>query len=236
MLQPQEQELKCCCSYLSTVQAATGLTPAQRATLVDSMISLTEQIGLNNDTLFKAVACLDRYLSAGPVSLALLQPVSIACLWIASKYEELASIPAVVFAPFMVSPDGQSLGSEAQAVQLLVKLEIGVLRALDYRLASIITPKAFKHKFLQRLWTDAGAVGKRSDRQHQQLYSMTSYLTEVSLLEYQLLRWPPSMLAAASYALAQLLLGLHLVSAQPVAQILLTLACDTVWLCCSRLA
>lgn len=176
------------------------------------MVLLTEQIGLSNDSLFMAVACLDKYLSAAPVTLPLLQPVSVACLWIASKYEELASIPAAVFAPFMVSPDGQSLGSETQAVQLLVKLEIGVLQAIDYRLASIVTTKAFKHRIIQRLWSDARTVTQLSERQQQQLYSLTSYLTEVSLLEYQLLQWPPSMLASAAYALAQLLLGFPLVS------------------------
>eukprot|EP00878_Enallax_costatus_P005911 GHUV01006202.1.p3 GENE.GHUV01006202.1~~GHUV01006202.1.p3 ORF type:complete len:134 (+),score=35.22 GHUV01006202.1:1195-1596(+) len=118
------------------------------------MNSLTDQIGLSNDTLFMAVAVVDRYLSVVPVSVALLQPVSVACLWIASKYEELAAIPAAVFAAFMVSPEGISLGSEAQAVQLLLELEIGVLRALDYRLASIVTTKAFKHRIFQRLWSD----------------------------------------------------------------------------------
>lgn len=176
------------------------------------MIALTEQLGLTNDTLFLAVAILDRYLSVAPVSAALLQPISVACLWIASKYEELCSLTAAVFAPYMLSPDGQSLGNESHAVQLLLKLEVGVLQALEYRLASIVTTKSFKHKIIQRLWSDEAAVAKLSHQKHQQLYSLTSYLTEVSLLEYQLLRWRPSMLAAAAYAVAQILLGLHLVS------------------------
>eukprot|EP00878_Enallax_costatus_P008435 GHUV01008816.1.p1 GENE.GHUV01008816.1~~GHUV01008816.1.p1 ORF type:complete len:312 (+),score=60.61 GHUV01008816.1:343-1278(+) len=208
----QDQQLQEYCShYLSTTQAKTGLTQSQRATLVDSMIALTEQLGLTNDTLFLGVAVLDRYLSVAPVSIALLQPISVACLWIASKYEELCSLTAAVFAPYMLSPDGQSLGNESHAVQLLVKLEIGVLQALEYRLASILTTKSFKHRIIQRLWSDEAAVAKLPHHKHQQLYSLTSYLTEVSLLEYQLLRWPPSMLAAAAYAVAQILLGLHLV-------------------------
>lgn len=207
----QEPGYVCFCYYLSTTQATTGLTQSQRATLVDSMISIAEQLGLTNDTLFTAVAVLDRYLSVVPVSLALLQPISVACLWIASKYEELTALSAAVFAPFMLSPDGQSLGSETHAVQLLVQLEMRVLQALDYRLANIVTTKAYKHWIIQRLWGDAAAVAKLTQRQHQQLYSLTSYLTEVSLLEYQLLQWPPNMLAAAAYAVAQILLGLHLV-------------------------
>jgi len=83
-------------------------------------------------------------------------------------------------------------------------LEESVLTALGYRLASIVTTKAYKHGIMQHLCSShssaavkpmpaarglpaspAAAVGL-SPLQLDQLYCMTSYLTEISLLEYQL--------------------------------------------------
>lgn len=62
---------------------------------------------------------------------------------------------------------------------------------------------------MQRLCCSSAAA-QLTTKQLDQLYCMTSYLTEVALLEYQLLPMLPSELAAAAYAYSHVLLGLPL--------------------------
>lgn len=167
-------------------------------------------MGLDNDVLFLGVACLDKYLAATMTLPQMLQPVSIACLWVAGKYESATAPRAAVFASLISAPQVQSIRGNLTPLQLLLWLEADILGALDYRLASIITTRHHKHAITHCSPTTDSAP--KMEGQRQLLYSMTSYLTEVSLLEYQLLPCHPSQLAAASHALAHVLLGMHLVS------------------------
>jgi cyclin A len=177
--------------------------------VVDNMIAAAARLGLNNDSLFTAVAVLDRYLAAKPVLLALLQPTGIACLWVASKYEQLV-VPPVLHYAMLVQGSEQSLHSNSVHLskQLLVELEAEILQALDYRLAAIVTVKAFKAWLMQQLHCSKAAAAM-SRRQLDQLYCMTSYLTEVSLLEYRLLPYKPSQVTSAAFVYAHVLLGLQ---------------------------
>lgn len=64
------------------------LTPHARASAVDWMVDAAWQLGLANDTLFLAVALLDRYLAQQPQGASwplLLVPMSAVCLWVAAK-------------------------------------------------------------------------------------------------------------------------------------------------------
>jgi hypothetical protein len=131
-------------------------------------------------------------------------------------------------------------GSSTAPQQLLVLLEVRVLRAVDYNLARIVTTKAFVHPTMQLLAAamqedtaaaPAGGSGsvagdaattstaaafaqqqlqQRRQQQYSELYWLTSYLAEATLLEYNLLSCKPSELAAAAFAVAQLLLGLKI--------------------------
>eukprot|EP00775_Hariotina_reticulata_P008902 gene8902-9079_t len=216
-----------CCTYMHSTQAGTGMTPEHRARTVDSMIAAAAALRLQNDSLFTAVACLDRYLSVVPTQATLLQPAGIACLWLAAKFEEVYNqqlLRGINFSRFMLGPGGNLLGEAPAALQLLVLLEERILTALDYRLASIVTVITCKHRIMQQLCSGSGATAKQqaglmmlssppaagglSKLQLDQLYCMTSYLTEISLLEYQLLTCRPGELAAAALAVAGLLLGL----------------------------
>lgn len=198
--------------YVPASPDATGITAAQRANVVDGMIAAAASLCLTNDALFLGVACLDKYLKAATSSPQLLQPLSIACLWVAAKYDCVIIPPAAAFARFMIDPQGMSLGGATTSVDLLIMLEASVLETLDYRLASLTTTKEHKHAILEKAWAVPKAAAL-SSQQQQQLYSMVSYLTEVSLLEYQLLPCNADQVAAAAYVLAHVLLGMQLVSA-----------------------
>jgi cyclin A len=225
-------------AYLATTQANSGICAEQRAAAIDTMISAAAALGLHSEALFTAVSCLDAYLAAQPTNAVLLQPLGIACLWLAAKYEQLC-VPSVrCFAQFVSMPPGapaELQGSSTAPQQLLVLLEVRVLRAVDYNLARIVTTKAFVHRIMQLLAaamqedTAAALAGgsatntaaaaaaaysqqlqQRRQQQYSQMYWLTSYLAEATLLEYHLLSCKPSELAAAAFAVAQLLLGLKI--------------------------
>ncbi|KAF6261779.1 hypothetical protein COO60DRAFT_1678890 [Scenedesmus sp. NREL 46B-D3] len=215
----QQGESQFCCSYLSSTQASTGITAGQRASVVDNMVAAAAGLALSNDSLFLAVALLDRYMAVQAAPLHLLQPIGIACLWASTKYEQ-CKIPANrFFSQLIMGRDGVPLGAVPAAKQLLVVLEQAVLSAVDFRLASIITSKAFKHCIMQRLGGSLAAA-QLSCEQLDQLYCMVSYLSEAALLEYQLLPVQPSRIAAAAYGFAHVLLGipLHAATLQQLTQ------------------
>ncbi|WIA41804.1 hypothetical protein OEZ86_009135 [Tetradesmus obliquus] len=205
----QQCESHFCYTYLSSTQASTGITAGQRASVVDNMVAAAASLGLDNDSLFLAVALLDRYLAARPAPLHLLQPTGIACLWAAAKYEQSRVPASRFFSQLVLGRNGVPLGAVPASKQLLVVLEQAVLAAVDFRLAAIVTPKAFKHCIMQRL-CGSPAAAQLSCKQLDQLYCMVSYLSEVALLEYQLLPVQPSLLAAAAYGYAHVLLGIPL--------------------------
>jgi cyclin A len=226
------------CAYLETTQVHSGITPELRAAAVDTMISAAAALGLHSEALFTAVACLDGFLAAQATHAALLQPLGIACLWLAAKYEQLCVPPVRYFAQFVRMPKdmpAELQGDAAAPQQLLVLLEVRVLRALDYNLARVVTVKSFVHRIMQLLaaamqqestaaaaaYPAAAAAGiqqhqkqlllhqqqQQQRQQYNQLYWLTAYIAEASLLEYNLLPCKPSELAAAAFAAAQLLLG-----------------------------
>lgn len=79
------------------------------------------------------------------------------------------------------------------------------MQAIDYRLASVTTTKTF----LRRLMFEICSLGNPNAAPplDDKLYFLTSYLAEASLLEYGLLAFLPSRVAAASFALAHVLLA-----------------------------
>jgi hypothetical protein len=107
-------------------------------------------------------------------------------LWVAQKYED-NSAPAA--SAFLAA--GQLPFSPSQ----LLDAEEAVLKALDYRLASMPTAKTF----LRRL---AALVPLGSE-----LYLLASYLCETCLLEWHLSEQPGSVVAAAAVVTAARLLG-----------------------------
>lgn len=212
--QHQQSSGICSCSSISistisSVPATNGITPMLRASVVDSIIKAAHRLELGNDTLFLAVACLDRYLAVQWTDTKLVQPVGIACLWVASKFLDSMLPASVCFAAQMVGPQGVPMGRGQAELELLLQLEVAVLNALDFRLADIVTSYAEKHGMIERYWGTSACAGL-SAVQRLLLLSMTSYLSEAMQLEYNLLPYTPAAQAAAAFACAHVLLGLPL--------------------------
>ncbi len=65
-----------------------------RTMLVDWLGEVREEFRLQPETLFLAVAFLDRFLALRPVPRKELQLVGLTVLWVAAKFEEVYAPPA----------------------------------------------------------------------------------------------------------------------------------------------
>ncbi|WIA28421.1 hypothetical protein OEZ86_010967 [Tetradesmus obliquus] len=197
------------------------ISASDRASLVDSVTRTATQLQLSSDVLFLAVACLDRVLSLRIIASKQLDTAALACLWIAAKFEHCVVPPAVHFLAA-----AQADFTSPAARRLLVDMEAVILKALDYRVCTSPTSKTFlRTTFIQMQaqlqQQHAGLLGKQQHSSSSsstssaaaaaagqidpRLYFCASYLAEMSLLESKLAPFPPSQVAAAAFATANLL-------------------------------
>lgn len=170
--------------YLDRVQP--DMNSNMRAILIEWLVEVADEYTLLSDTLFQSVNYLDRYLSKVPVHRSKLQLVGIACMWIASKYEEEYSPSARQFC---------EITENTYTVKQLLEMEREVLRQLNYE-CTVPTTKIFLRRCLQVC--DAG----------EDLHYTASYIAELSLLDHHMLRFLPSMIAAAAVLITRKLLHL----------------------------
>lgn len=123
--------------YVANVQHE--MSPHMRKILVDWLVEVAQEYRLNSDTLHLTVDLLNRFLSLQPVAREELQLVGIACMWIASKFEEIYAPTARNFCYIT-----DNTYDQAQ----LVAMEARVLERLEFRLA-LPTSKTFQRRYLQ---------------------------------------------------------------------------------------
>lgn len=74
-------------AYLDTTQVEVDAH--KRLMLVDWLVEVVDEFQLSQETLYLAVALLDRFMSAKPVLCCQLQLLGVTCLWVAAKFEEV---------------------------------------------------------------------------------------------------------------------------------------------------
>eukprot|EP00798_Chlamydomonas_sp_ICE-L_P005764 gene5764-6061_t len=168
--------------YLETFQA--DVNSKMRAILVDWLVEVAEEYKLCADTLYQTINYLDRFLSVCKINRNKLQLVAAACMWVASKYEEIYPPSA---ADFVYITDNTYTRDQ------VLQMEEAVLKILDYEL-TVPTAKLFLRRLLQVCNPD------------ELLHYLSNYLTEVSLLDHNMLQFLPSEIAAASVYLSNLIL------------------------------
>jgi hypothetical protein len=104
--------------------------------------------------------------------------------------------PATLIAAQPPAPRAPSRGLDPHAPRRF--------QAIDYRIASVATVKTFLRRIMQQLGAAEAARGGCVDGA---LYFLAAYLAEASLLEYSMLSYLPSRVAAAALSLAHVLLG-----------------------------
>merc|ERR1712121_614297 len=160
----------------------SDITHGMRSILVDWLVGVGEEDKLQTETLHLAVNYIDRFLSYMSVQRAKLQLVGAACMFIAAKYEEI--YPPDVGEFVYITDDTYNK-------RQVLRMEHLVLKVLGFDL-SAPTANVFLAQMCQ--------MSKSDDKIHH----LAMYLCELSLLHGDtLLRFAPSVVSAASLALAR---------------------------------
>nr|KAF6499360.1 cyclin B2 [Molossus molossus] len=140
---------------------------------------------LLQETLYMCIAIMDRFLQVQPVSRKKLQLVGITALLLASKYEEMFS-PNIE--DFVYITDNAYTSSHIREMEALI------LKELKFELG-----RPLPLHFLRR----ASKAGEVDVEQH----TLAKYLMELTLIDYDMVHYHPSKVAAAASCLSQKVLG-----------------------------
>merc|ERR1719498_1411361 len=155
-----------------------------RAILIDWLVDVHKKYKLRTETLFMAVNLIDRFLEVQVTAQRYLQLVGVTALLIAAKFEEVypPQIKEFVY-----------VTDKAYSKEDILKMEVCILRTLQFK---ICRPTAMS--FLERYQSINGCTDA-----HRHL---AQYLLELSLVEYKMLKYGPSHLAASAILLSNKLL------------------------------
>ncbi|XP_071675492.1 cyclin-A3-1-like isoform X1 [Lolium perenne] len=171
--------------YIGTIQ--NDISANMRGILVDWLVDVADEFKLLADTLYLAVSYIDRFLTVSVVSRNKLQLLGVASLLVAAKYEEIY-LPKVN--EFSEITDG------TYTKQQVVKMEADILKFLNFQVGGP-TIRTFLRKFLTSCRGGNPASAKR-------LELTCSYLAELSLIDYDCIKFLPSVIAAACLFVARL--------------------------------
>ncbi|XP_061970956.1 G2/mitotic-specific cyclin-2-like isoform X3 [Populus nigra] len=153
-----------------------------RGILIDWLIEVHYKFELMEETLYLTVNLIDRFLAVHPVVRKKLQLVGVTAMLLACKYEEV-SVPVV--------EDLILISDKAYSRKEVLDMEKNMVNALQFNL-SVPTPYVFMRRFL-----------KASQCDRKQLELLAFFIIELCLVEYSMLKFPPSLLAAAAIYTAQ---------------------------------
>ncbi|KAB2030669.1 hypothetical protein ES319_D05G249300v1 [Gossypium barbadense] len=174
-------------NFMETIQ--NDINSSMRAILIDWLVEVAEEYRLVQDTLYLTVSYIDRYLSGNTMNRQRLQLLGVACMMIASKYEEICA-PQVE--EFCYITDNTYFKDE------VLEMESSVLNYLKFEMTAP-TAKCFLRRFVR-------AAQGINEVPSMQLECMANYIAELSLLEYSMLCYPPSLIAASAIFLAKFIL------------------------------
>jgi cyclin B len=156
-----------------------------RAILVDWLVDVHKKYKLHAETLFLAVSLIDRYLELQVTAQRHLQLVGVTALLVAAKFEE-------VYPPQI--KDFVYVTDKAYSREDILQMEVSMLRVLQFK---ICRPTAIN--FLERYQLINGCTDAHRD--------LAQYLLELTLVDYKMIKYAPSHLAAAAILLSNKLLG-----------------------------
>lgn len=171
--------------YLESKQR--NLELANRSTMVNWLVEFSEEFALQNETLFLGVAIMDHFLMEGPpVNRNMLQLLGMASMLVAVKFEETQP-PNLAQACCDVA-DGCFTKDQ------VFLMEATILQTLKFDVA-IKTTDTFIWNYLR---------GSGAD---ERLEKLVEYISHLSLMDYGLLRFRPSTVAASAVFLGRYILG-----------------------------
>ncbi|XP_058772680.1 G2/mitotic-specific cyclin-1-like isoform X2 [Vicia villosa] len=152
-----------------------------RAILIDWLVEVHDKFDLVHETLFLTVNLIDRFLEKQSVVRKKLQLVGLVAMLLACKYEEV-SVPVV--------GDLILISDRAYSRKEVLEMEKLMVNTLKFNI-SVPTAYVFIRRFLKAAQAD------------RKLELLAFFLVELSLVEYAMLKFPPSQLAAAAVYTAQ---------------------------------
>ncbi|CAK9180340.1 unnamed protein product [Ilex paraguariensis] len=147
-----------------------------RAILIDWLIEVHYKFELMDETLYLTINLIDRFLAVQPVVRKKLQLVGVTAMLLACKYEE-------VYVP--VVEDLILISDKAYSRKEVLEMEKLMVNTLQFNL-SVPTPYVFMRRYLKAAQSD------------KKLELLSFYIIELCLVEYEMLKFPPSLLAAAA--------------------------------------
>ncbi|XP_004292087.1 PREDICTED: putative cyclin-A3-1 [Fragaria vesca subsp. vesca] len=172
------------CGYMEKVQ--NGISEHMREVLVDWLVEVAEEYKFVSDTLYLTVSYIDRYLSSHVISKNKLQLLGVACMFIASKYEEICPPRIEEFC---------YITDNTYMIEEVLEMEKHVLKCLNFETYTPTTKN-----FLRIFARAAQENSKSSDLRFEFL---GGYLAELSLLDYCCVRFLPSIVAASAVFLSK---------------------------------
>ena len=156
------------------------LNPKMRAILIDWLICVHGKFELSSRTLFLAISILDRFLEKVPIARQQLQLVGICCLLIASKIEEV-HYPEIN--DFVVLSDFSYTKTE------IIEMEGVIVGSLNFELNEALSMDFFE------------LISNKLEFS-EEVIELGKFLLEISLLEYEILKFGREILGFAASFLA----------------------------------
>ncbi|KAI3811787.1 hypothetical protein L1987_21519 [Smallanthus sonchifolius] len=149
-----------------------------RAILIDWLIEVHNKFELTNETLYLTINIVDRFLAAETVARRELQCVGMSAMLIASKYEE-------IWAPEV--NDFVQISDRAYEHKHVLVMEKRILGRLEWNL-TVPTPYVFLARFIKASVTSPETT----------MENMVYFYAELGMMHYEIIRFCPSMVAAAA--------------------------------------
>ncbi|PWZ21357.1 Cyclin-B1-3 [Zea mays] len=176
-----------CLPLNSYMSSQAEISERMRAILIDWIIEVQYRLTLMPETLYLTVYIIDQYLSMESVPRKELQLVGISAMLIASKYEE-------IWAPLV--KDLMCLCDNAFTRDQVLTKEKAILDRLHWNL-TVPTMYMFIVRYLKAAMCDT------------ELENMAFFYSELALVHYAMLVYPPSVTAAAAVYAARSTLGMN---------------------------
>ena len=184
LLEERQTEIKPKMGYMST---QNEINEQMRAILIDWIIEVHFQFNLRQETLYMTISIIDTYLSFHFISRKELQLLGIACLLISCKSQEIYYPPQ---SKFIEVTDG------AYNKEEMLKMEKDILKKLNFNIV-YPTPNDF-YNILSKLYT--------FDKKQ---YYLGKYFIECVLIDYQMIKYSSSVIAAACIYLVMKYFGIN---------------------------
>lgn len=155
------------------------VTGNMRAILIDWLVQVNLKFRLLQETMYMTVGIIDRFLQDHPVPKKQLQLVGVTAMFLASKYEEMY--------PPEIS-DFAYVTDRAFTTAQIRDMEMTILRVLNFKLG-----RPLPLQFLRR----ASKICEVTAEQH----TLAKYLLELTMVDYEMVHFPPSQMACAALAL-----------------------------------